>query len=176
MNNEVWKQFAEHEVSHSVAHYLTTIHDLRESLGYARVSDVAKELDVTKGTASVSVKRLKEKGFVAEDANRHLHLTEAGNDVARQVIYTRQVLMRLFADILGVEPSVAESDACKVEHLLSQATCHRLLGLVQLLASDDPCAAGIRSKCREFQIDCGDVENCAICDDHCLLDGEENSG
>ncbi|MCZ6794778.1 MAG: metal-dependent transcriptional regulator, partial [Planctomycetota bacterium] len=63
MNNEVWKHFAEHQVSHSMAHYLTTIHELRSRQGYARVSDVAKELDVTKGSASVQVKHLKEKGL-----------------------------------------------------------------------------------------------------------------
>ena len=35
MSNEVWKEFAAHEVTHSVAHYLTTIQELRQLKGYA---------------------------------------------------------------------------------------------------------------------------------------------
>ena len=34
----------ESELTHSMAHYLLTIHKLREEKGYARVTDIAKEL------------------------------------------------------------------------------------------------------------------------------------
>jgi Mn-dependent DtxR family transcriptional regulator len=175
MSNEVWKHFAEHEVSHSMAHYLTTIHELHARQGYARVSDVAKELDVTKGSASVQVKHLKEKGFVAEDDNRHLQLTEPGDEVARQVIYTRSVLIRLFSEYLGVDPEVAESDACKIEHLLSSSTGHQLLTLVRLLESSDPAAKAFLARFRGFRPDCERVEDCGICEDRCLLEGASES-
>lgn len=172
MNNEVWKHFAEHLVSHSMAHYLTTIHDLRSRQGYARVSDVAKELDVTKGSASVQVKHLKEKGLVAEDENRHLQLTEEGDVVARQVMYTRHILIRLFHDILGVDSHIAESDACKVEHLLNPETCNHLLTLVRLLGSESGIAGKFLEEYREFKVDCPTLENCDICDDVCMMESE----
>ena len=170
MNNEVWKHFAEHQVSHSMAHYLTTIHDLRARQGYARVSDVAKELDVTKGSASVQVKHLKEKGLVAEDDNRHLQLTETGDGVARQVMYTRHILIQLFHKMLGVDAGVAESDACKVEHLLSPESCNRLLALVRLLESDSGVAKKFLDEYRSFHANCPSPENCDICDDVCMME------
>ena len=170
MNNEVWKHFAEHQVSHSMAHYLTTIHDLRQRLGYARVSDVAKELDVTKGSASVQVKHLKEKGLVAEDDNRHIQLTDAGDEVARQVMYTRQVLIRLLAGLLGVDPQVAESDACKIEHLLSHQTCTHLLALVRLLDSGDVAAREFLEKYRSYKLACPSMEECGVCEDVCMIE------
>ena len=53
------------------------------------MSDVARALDVTKGSASVQLKHLKEKGFVTEDENRFLQLTDQGDTVAREVLYNR---------------------------------------------------------------------------------------
>jgi len=170
MNNEVWKHFAAHEVSHSMAHYLTTIHDLHAEQGYARVSDVAKELKVTKGSASVQVKHLKEKGLVAEDDNRHLQLTEAGDGVARQVMYNRQILIRLLAGGLGVDPNLAESDACKIEHLLSYETCVHLLALVWLLDSGDGVAKEFLKKYHTFELNCPGIEDCSVCEEVCMIE------
>ena len=65
--NEVWKSFAAQEITHSMAHYLTTLLKLKGERGYARVSDVAKELEVTKGSVSTQMKHLKEKGLVITD-------------------------------------------------------------------------------------------------------------
>ena len=151
VSRDVWKNFAAQEVSHSMAHYITSIHDLRERLGYARISDVARELAVTKGSASVQVKHLKEKGFVAEDDNRHLQLTDTGEEVAHQVRYNRQVLMRFLRDLLGVEAAQAEEDACKIEHLLSDETCRQIVMLVRLLDSGEPTGRRFLQKLREYQ-------------------------
>jgi DtxR family Mn-dependent transcriptional regulator len=170
MNNEVWKEFAAHEVSHSVAHYLTTILDLRKRKGYAILKDVAEELQVTKGSASVQIKHLKEKGLVDEVDRHHLKLTEAGKKEARKVIYNRQVICHLLHRVLGLDAYQAEVDACKVEHLLSHEASHRLLALVQLLQSDEPAAIEFRKRFREFELTCPGPENCKLCGDVCLVE------
>ncbi len=41
---------SDNELTHSMAHYLLTIHKLKEEKGYARVTDIAKELGLTKGS------------------------------------------------------------------------------------------------------------------------------
>jgi len=148
-HNQSWKEFNENPVSHSMAHYLVTIRDLHESQGYARVSDVADELDVTKGTVSVQMRHLREKGLVTEDDNRHLRLTEAGETVARQVIYNRNTFIQFLSKVLEIEPQQAEVDACKIEHLLSPETGHQILALVQLLLSDDPSAKALLKKLKK---------------------------
>ena len=96
MSNEVWKEFAAHEVTHSVAHYLTTIQELRQLKGYAILKDVADDLQVTKGSASVQIKNLKERGLVTEIDRHHLCLTEDGEKVAMQVVYNREVVTNFF--------------------------------------------------------------------------------
>ncbi len=145
-HNQSWKEFNENPVSHSMAHYLVTIRDLHATQGYARVSDVADSLEVTKGTVSVQMRHLKEKGYVLEDDNRHLKLTEAGENVARQVIYNRGTIIQFLSKVLEIDPKQAEVDACKIEHLLSPETGHQILTLVQLILSDDPAAKSLLKK------------------------------
>ena len=141
--NQTWKEYNANEVSHSMAHYLVTLRDLRSSQGYARVTDLADALGVTKGAVSTQVRHLKERGYVVEDKARHLSLTDTGETVACQVIYNRGALVRFLHTVLGVDPQQAEIDACKMEHLLSPQTGHRLMAMVQLLLSEEESAQAI---------------------------------
>ena len=143
MSNQVWKSFAAQEVSHSVAHYLTTIYDLHAVHGYARLSDVARELDLTKGSVSVQLKHLKEKGFVTEDVNRFLQLTSLGQGVARDVRYKRELLIQFLQEVLGVDATQAEADACKLEHLLSHEVSRRILALIEFVRNDEETRRGL---------------------------------
>jgi DtxR family Mn-dependent transcriptional regulator len=172
MNNQVWKTFAQHEVSHSAAHYLTTIHDLNGNRGYARVSDVAKELDVTKGSVSVQMKHLREKGWVTEDENRFLQLTEIGQSVAVDVLDNRRVLIRFLCTVLGLGEEQAETDACKIEHLLSSETGGRLKTFVELLESGTNDAKAVLEKFRGFELECPTFDACHMCEEQCLVDLE----
>ncbi len=151
MSNLVWKTFAAQELSHSVAHYLTTIHDLHKERGYARVSDVARALDLTKGAVSIQLKHIKEKGFITEDDNRFLRLTDSGKAIARDVIENRALLIRFLTEVLGVAARQAEEDACKVEHLLSHETGNQILGLLGFLDSGAPEARAFAARFREFR-------------------------
>jgi Mn-dependent DtxR family transcriptional regulator len=172
MINQVWKKFAAHEVSHSVAHYLTTIHDLHERRGYARVSDVAKELEVTKGSVSMQVKHLRDKGWVSEDDNRFLRLTELGESVAREVLENRRVLIEFLNKVLGVEAEQAETDACKIEHLLSHETGQQIMALVELLQSEDDDARQFLKKLKGFKVRCPSLGECRLCEEQCLMEVE----
>ena len=55
---------SEIELSHSMTHYLLVIHDLKEKSGYARVTDISKRLNITKGSVSIATNNLKKKGLV----------------------------------------------------------------------------------------------------------------
>ena len=84
MFEEVWRAYEENELSHSAAHHLLSIHELRRQSGYARVSDIAKHLSITKGSVSTAMKLLKERGYVQEDHNKFLELTEKGSKWCRK--------------------------------------------------------------------------------------------
>ena len=124
--SDIWKQFEENNITHSAAHHLTAILELKEMRGYARVTDVAKHLNITTGSASTNLKTLKAKGFIEEDDNRFLSLTKEGESIARAVINRKAILLKFFTDILKIEPEQAEVDACKTEHLISSETARKL--------------------------------------------------
>ena len=123
---EVWKEFSENEVTHSAAHHMLAIMELTSKRGYARVTDVAKFLEITTGSASTNLKGLKQKGYVAEDENRFLRLTTEGMQIAETILRRREILENFFREVLGVSSETAEIDACKTEHLLSLETTNRM--------------------------------------------------
>jgi Mn-dependent DtxR family transcriptional regulator len=116
---DVWKQFEENDITHSAAHHLLAIMELKKTRGYARVTDVAKFLNITTGSASANLKSLKAKKLVLEDDNRFLSLSEKGQKLAELVIMRKEVIREFLTNVLKVSPEQAEIDACKTEHLLS---------------------------------------------------------
>ena len=128
---EVWKEFHDNVITHSAAHHLLAIAELVELRGYARVSDVARYLDITTGSASTNLKSLKQKGLVAEDENRFLVLSSDGKRLAESILGRRHILREFFISVLGVSEAQAEIDACKTEHLLSKETTDRMKGFIK---------------------------------------------
>ena len=123
---DVWKKFEENNITHSAAHHLVAILELREKRGYARVTDVAKELNITTGSASINLKALKGKNLIVEDENKFLVLSEEGEAIAKAVTMRKQVLLDFLVNVLKVSAEQAEIDSCKTEHLISAETARKL--------------------------------------------------
>lgn len=133
----VWKNFETNALTHSSAHHLLAIHELLAHHGYARVTDVAKHLGITRGSASVTLKALKSRGYVSEDENKFLRLSSAGKQLVELITANRQVLFKFLRDVLAVNPEQAEMDACKVEHLFSPEAGLQLWRFLDFLFSND---------------------------------------
>jgi len=131
-----WREFEKNPLSHSMAHYLMAIDALRDELGYARSTDVADKLDVSRGAASMALSQLKKRGWVSEDPNRFLLLTEEGKRITHMVEHNFLILSTFFSDILYVGRDKAFGDACKMEHLMSRETGRKLLWLLDGILND----------------------------------------
>jgi len=134
MTEDVWKAFSENEITHSGAHHLLAINDLVGDRGYARVTDVAKFLDITTGSASTNLKSLKSRGLVEEDENKFLKLAPEGKKLADAILKKRTILKQFFTDILGVSGDQAQIDACKTEHLISMETTSKMANFAKTLS------------------------------------------
>jgi Mn-dependent DtxR family transcriptional regulator len=128
---DVWKQFEENNITHSGAHHLLAVMDLRKERGYARVTDVARELNITTGSASTNLKSLKAKGLVLEDDNRFLILSPEGEKLAQAVLARKNIFQKFLVEILKVNKEQAEIDACKTEHLISAETARKLEAFIK---------------------------------------------
>ena len=152
--DDVWKQFEQNPISHSAAHHIVAIVELLEKNGYARVSDVAKLLNITRGSASLTLKALKQRELVVEDENRFLKLSEDGEKVASSVRGRALLIRRFFMDVLDIPSEDAEVDACKIEHLLSLATAERLAQFLSYFSANDPHAVAFREGWERYEDSC----------------------
>ncbi len=104
--------------------YLEAILMLQQERGTVRSVDIAERLGVTKASVSKAMSLLEERGYV-EMLKRDVRLTEAGRDIASQVL-ERHVF---FSDLLvssGVDPDLAAEEACHMEHCLSEESFQKL--------------------------------------------------
>ncbi|MBR3340458.1 MAG: metal-dependent transcriptional regulator [Clostridiales bacterium] len=109
------------EIGKSAEDYLESMIILKEKNGYVRSVDIAGFLGVTKPSVSNAMKRLREEGYIEMNRSGFITVTEKGMEIADK-IYTRHKKLKDFFIALGVDADVAEMDACKVEHDISDAT------------------------------------------------------
>lgn len=125
------------ELSHSMVHYLLTIHKLKDVKGYARVTDIAKELRLTKGSVSTAISGLKKKGLVREeDDTKFLVLTESGHQEVHRILSSRSLLFYFLRDFIGVSDQMAANDSCMMEHLLSPETREKFFEFMKTLTKE----------------------------------------
>jgi len=109
------------ELHESAEMYLETILVLKNRLGLVRSIDVVNEMNFSKPTVSIAMKKFKEEGLVTIDDSGFIELTEHGRDVAEKIYERHQVLAHILMN-LGVSKEQAEADACKMEHDISEET------------------------------------------------------
>lgn len=169
MAADVWKEFEHNPVTHSAAHHLIAIAELRESRGYARVSDVARELNITRGSASLTLKTLKQRGLVLEDENRFLLLSKEGEALAAAVRGKKFLLQRFLSGVLGVPAEQADIDACKMEHLISDEAAHQLARFLRAISSDHVSSRVFLETWQQMLSPCNqDPAACPVCELECI--------
>ena len=134
MNDKI-QHTSDNELTHSMAHYLLTIHKLKEMKGYARVTDIAKDMGLTKGCVSTALNNLKKRDLVVEDESKFLSLSEAGHEEVHSILSNRTLLYYFLKDFLGVDDEVAHKDSCLMEHLLSEETREKFFNFMKKFAN-----------------------------------------
>ena len=125
----------EKQLSPTQEMYLKVLYQVRADYEVARVRDISKGLGVNPGTVTSTLKRLEKMGFVKHDRYGVVALTPRGVNVAECMIRRFETLRGLLTEILGVDPEVAEVDACMMEHAVSPATVNRMEAMLFLARS-----------------------------------------
>ena len=107
----------------AIEDYLKTILILQNKNGSVRSLDVAETLHVTKPSVSRAIKILRDGDFLTMEKDKRLSLTDTGR-AAAELIYERHCVLKQMLISLGVCPDIAEKDACRMEHVISdEAFC-----------------------------------------------------
>lgn len=146
----------------SAEHYLRAIVELREERGYARVVDIATRVGVTKGTVSIALAQLAERGLVRFDQARFPVLTAAGRRIAADVRGRYTIIHGFLTEVLGLPPERAAAEACRWEHVVSHEAADRLLDLLRF-GNESRAWASALAEFRLFHRSCSAGSLCEAC-------------
>lgn len=92
-----------------------------------RSVDIANQLDVSKASVNKAVAALKSQGLVDQSHYGKVMLTDEGRAIGEAVWYRHRLLRTFLMRELGVPYQRADSEACMMEHALSEDTMDRWL-------------------------------------------------
>ena len=100
---------------------LETILGLSKTNPVVRSIDISEEMGFSKPSVSRAVGLLRENGYIEVDPSGYITLTDTGLAVATK-IYDRHTTLSALLQALGVDEVTATDDACRIEHVISDAT------------------------------------------------------
>lgn len=110
--------------------YLETILILRKKNDQVRSVDIARELKFSKPSVSRAIGILKDEGYILVDTGGLIELTPKGEVIAQDIYAKHLTLTDFFMTVAKVSAEIAEEDACRIEHVISDET---FMGLKRVL-------------------------------------------
>jgi len=117
--------------------YLETILLLNKKTGYVRSIDIATELGYSKPSISRAMTILRSNGYITVESGGKIVLTPMGQEKAEAVYERHVVIPKFLMRVLNVNPDTAASDACRMEHIISEESFHSMKAYL----SDMDCSA-----------------------------------
>jgi DtxR family transcriptional regulator, Mn-dependent transcriptional regulator len=110
--------------------YLRTIFELEEEGIPPLRARIAERLSQSGPTVSQTVARMERDGLVRVEGDRHLALTEAGRDLAVQVMRKHRLAECLLVSVIKLPWEQVHVEACRWEHVISDDVERRLVELL----------------------------------------------
>ena len=98
---------------------------LQKQKGMVRSVDLAPHMGYAKPSISHAVTVLRNGGYLTTDTDGYLHLTVTGREIAETIFERHQFFTNQLIDA-GIDPAIAEEEACRLEHAISDETFQKL--------------------------------------------------
>jgi DtxR family Mn-dependent transcriptional regulator len=139
------------ELSRRAEDYLKTIFEISQEKGYARIKDVSNHRGVKPSCVVEMMGKLHNKGYIFHKRYEGIFLTPKGEEIGR-VIKDRHETIRDFLVLIQVPESIAEKDACIMEHELHYETVEQIRNLVRFSDIDSEWLERFRIFCDSIKI------------------------
>lgn len=113
------------KIYESAEDYLEMILVLKRKKGAVHSIDIAREMNFSKPSVSIAMKKLKEDELITINKNREIDLTPEGRRIA-ETIYERHIVISNILIGIGVDETTAVKEACRIEHVISQDSFEKL--------------------------------------------------
>ena len=112
------------KLSHSQEDYLEEIYVQVLNNGFAKVTAIAKSLNVKKASVTAALIQLTNKGLINYSPYSSITLTLDGEKQAKRILKKHKILNELFSEVLNLND--ASQIACEVEHLISDKNVEKI--------------------------------------------------
>ena len=99
--------------------YLETILKILKRKGSVRAVEIAEEMGYSRPSVSRAVGIMKDDGYITVLKGGEIKLTDSGRAKAESVFLRHNILTDALMKI-GLNRSVAEENACRIEHVLTE--------------------------------------------------------
>jgi len=113
------------QIGESGEMYLTTILLLSEKKKPVRSLDIANHMGFSRPSVSRAIKILREEHYIHVSGLGYITLTERGMEIAKMIIERHEIIKDFFVS-RGVDEAIADKDACRIEHIISEESIRAL--------------------------------------------------
>jgi DtxR family Mn-dependent transcriptional regulator len=110
--------------------YLRTVYELEEEGVVPLRARIAERLGQSGPTVSQTVARMERDGLLHVAEDRQLQLTDSGRREAIGVMRKHRLAERLLTDIIGLDWEDVHIEACRWEHVMSEAVERRIIAML----------------------------------------------
>lgn len=123
--------------------YIEAIVELEEEQGRTEIRsvDIATLLDVSKASVNKALQVLREAGYIDQERYGRITLTDSGRAYGAEIWGRHKALRTFLINDLGVDPEVANKEACMMEHAISAKTMERWIRWLDQQHAQRPCEA-----------------------------------
>lgn len=119
-------------LSNSREDYLEAIYLICREKEVARVKNIAEQLNVSIGSVNYAINALSNSGLIKHKRYGYIELTEKGRKLGKKISKKHQLIKDFLMKILSVDEKIAEKDACRIEHDISNQTLEKIDSFLRL--------------------------------------------
>ncbi len=120
-------------LTESLEDYLLDIFVISMQNKIVRLKDLAKKRGVRLPSATNAIKSLMMKGLVVHESYGYIELTDFGIEEAKKIYERHKTIYKFLHNILGLDETLAEQEAHKMEHDLHEKTLELLLKFTEFV-------------------------------------------
>lgn len=117
----------------SLEDYLETVYLIEKNKGEVRITDIAIFMNLSKPSVNKAISNLKKSGLLEHEKYGSINLTKLGMKLAKEIYFRHETLTKFFIETLGIDPDIAQDEACKIEHIISHQTLNKLVNYMKKL-------------------------------------------
>lgn len=116
----------------TIEDYVELVYDLQKDEKPVHTNDIASALKISPASVTEIFQKLSDENYINYEKYGGATLTKKGKIIARKTKKRHDTLTE-FLMILGIDKSIAEKDACEMEHILHPDTMDTILKFVEVV-------------------------------------------